>query len=186
MTSYGRKVLGEEYTGTWCSWCVGGIVTMQKLHEHGKDWFVGIAAHSDDLSNFYTNGLFNVWTSSSFPNGLINRKYKNVPPARFESDCPTLLQDEAVMSSVEVKADVPDYNGRTINTTTTLYFGADSTAHKFRLAYIIDENNVHHPDDPKYYQYNAAYSIAAGGTGGVMGGWEKLPKAVAARGYVVP
>ena len=180
MTSYGRKVLGEEYTGTWCSWCVRGIVAMNKLHAQAKDWFVGIAAHSDVMSGYYTDGLFGIWTASGYPSGFINRKDKGVDPGKFETEGLAMLMDEPVMSSLEVKADVPDYSGRTINTTTTLYFGADSTTHKFRLAYIIDENNVHHPNDAKYSQYNAAYSIAAGGTGGVMGGWEKLPKTVGA------
>ena len=181
ITSYGRKLLGEEYTGTWCSWCVRGIVVMNKLHAQAKDWFVGIAAHSDVMSGYYTDGLFSIWTAKGYPSGFVNRKYKGVSPENFETDGPTMLQDEAVMSSVKVQADVPNYAVRTINTTTTLYFGADSAVHKFRLAYIIDENNVHHPNDTKYGQYNAAYSIAAGGTGGVMGGWEKLPKTVEAK-----
>lgn len=181
VTSYGRKVLGEEYTGTWCSWCVRGIVYMNKLHESAKDWFVGIAAHggSDVMYNYYSKGVFGLYTSDGFPSGFIARKYKGIDPKDFETTARMALASESVYSSMDVTTEVPDFNARTINTTTTLYFDKNYDSHKFRIGYILLENNVHHPESGSgYAQNNAAYSIAAGGAGGVMGGWEKLPKIV--------
>lgn len=175
ITSYGRKILAEEYTGTWCSWCVRGIVAMNKLHEEAKDWFVGIAVHSDVMSNMYSKAVFHLWSSSGFPSGYLGRQYTDIDPGDFEKNGPIALQREPVYSSLEVGASVPDFSARTINTTTTLHFGADYASHKFRIAYAIVENNVHHPADSLYYQYNAAYT---GGGAGVMGGWEKLPQTV--------
>lgn len=178
VVSYGRKVLGEEYTGTWCSWCVRGIVAMNRLHANAKDWFVGIAAHggNDVMSNYYSSGVFGLYSPSGYPSGLVARKYTGVDPGDMESTGRMALASESVYSSLEVATEVPDFNARTINTTTTLYFGKDYDSHKFRIGYILLENNVHHPESgSRYAQNNAAYSIAAGGTGGVMGGWELLP-----------
>lgn len=178
ITSYQRKTLGEEYTGTWCSWCVRGIVMLNHLRDSASDWFVGVAVHSDVMSNDYTNAVFKLYNPSGLPNGYLDREYSGVNPSDFEKYGEMALSFEPVFSSLDVKTSVPDFSKRVIKTTTTLNFGADYNSHNFRLAYVIAENNVHHPEDSTYYQYNASYSIAAGGTGGVMGGWEKLPKSV--------
>lgn len=178
VVSYGRKVLGEEYTGTWCSWCVRGIVAMNRLHENAKDWFVGIATHggNDVMYNSYSEAVFGLYSPDGFPSGFVARKYTGVDPMDMESTARIALASENVYSAMEVTTDVPDFNARTINTTTTLYFDKDYDSHKFRIGYILLENNVHHPESgSRYAQNNTAYSIEVGGTGGVMGGWELLP-----------
>lgn len=177
VVSYGRKVLCEEYTGTWCAWCVRGIVVMNQLHANAKDWLVGIAAHGNDvMDNSYSSGVFGLYSPGGYPSGFIARSYKGIDPSDFEITARVALAAENVYSAMEVTANVPDFNARTINTTTTLYFDKNYDSHKFRLGYILLENNVHHSEQGSgYAQNNAAYSIAAGGTGGVMGGWELLP-----------
>ncbi|MDD5861438.1 MAG: choice-of-anchor J domain-containing protein [Prevotella sp.] len=176
VTSYQRKILGEEYTGTWCAYCVRGIVALNKLRETADDWFVGIAVHSDEaFNNNYIKGISSIYYPSGLPNGFMDRKYSGIDPGDFELYGKRMLATENVFSSMDVTAAVPDFSVRSINTKTTLYFGANYPTHHFRLGYVIVENNVHHPDDAKYHQNNAIYSK---GEDGVMGGWEKLPSTV--------
>ena len=40
-----RKIVMEEYTGTWCQWCPRGMVAMDELPNRYPDNFIGIAVH---------------------------------------------------------------------------------------------------------------------------------------------
>lgn len=43
-----RRVLFEEYTGTWCGWCPRGTAAMEWLSEHMDDDVVLVAVHQGD------------------------------------------------------------------------------------------------------------------------------------------
>ncbi|MBP3251470.1 MAG: hypothetical protein J6M25_02340 [Prevotella sp.] len=71
-----RRILVEEFTGTWCGWCPRGMVALDYLHEHMGDQTVLIAVHGGDLmaieqkTNNY-NAVLN--TVSGFPYAYLNR-----------------------------------------------------------------------------------------------------------------
>ena len=88
-----HRPLIEEYTGTWCGWCVRGIVGMELLRETYGDDFIGVAYHNDDgmeimYSNRYPNDIM------GFPSAFIERTsevdplygYSNTTP-RQSSSC---------------------------------------------------------------------------------------------------
>jgi hypothetical protein len=45
---WGRGVVVEEATGTWCPWCPRGTVWMELMDKCYTDNFVGVAVHNDD------------------------------------------------------------------------------------------------------------------------------------------
>ena len=178
LTSYQRKVVGEEVTGTWCAWCVRGIVMLDSLKRTASDWFVGMAIHSGDpMECDYMSQLDRYFAISGLPNGVISRS-ATADPSQFFSIGSQAFKFEPVCVSMQLDAAFAE-NG-SINTTTNLRFADSHTDADYRLAYAIIENNVSHPDDERYYQNNSAYSNEGSTQGGVMGGWELKPPVIPA------
>lgn len=67
-----HRPLIEEYTGTWCGWCVRGYVGMELLRETFGGDFIGVAIHNDDAmailpTSQYPNSI------SGFPTAYVER-----------------------------------------------------------------------------------------------------------------
>lgn len=176
LSAYVQRVLAEESTGQWCAWCVRGIVNMERMHQNHPETFIGVAVHNDDQMTYsYYDKQINVINNGGFPKAIVNRNpalrcdpglledaYQSVMAApsftdlALEAEVDTVLQEVSVSCSV-MSADLRD-------------------SEKYRLSYIVIENNIHRPDDPAYYQNNAY----AGGSNGEMGGYEEMPKYIPA------
>ncbi len=177
LTSYQRHILCEEGTGTWCGYCVRGLVYVDSLMHTAADWAIPIAAHSGDpmYNSTYSPKAIAYMDSSGFPTGSINRKSK-VDPSSFFTAGKKLFDRETVLVDIDVQATL-DEASRTVASTTTLHFAEDGKDTHYGLAYVIVENNVHHPSNGDnnhstngYMQHN---SYAGGGIG-PMGGFENL------------
>lgn len=188
VTSYPRRVVCEEGTGTWCGWCVRGLVMLDSIKHHYADRIIGIAAHSGDpMANDYVSAIGRWLGSGGFPCGTVNRK-ASVDPSDFITTAERLFDEESVLVAMRAETTTDEAAG-TVTAETSLWFGDDHTGADYRLGYAIIENNVHQPDDPMYSQNNS-YS---GGNSGPMGGYENKPGYVpademwyneVARGYV--
>lgn len=66
-----RKVVMEEFTGTWCGWCPRGMAGMLKANDLFGDLFIGIAIHDGDEMEL-PYGSYDYY-SGSFPSSLISR-----------------------------------------------------------------------------------------------------------------
>ena len=71
-----RRILVEEFTGTWCGWCTRGMVAMDYIHEHYPNEAVTIAVHGGDLmaiaqAETSYDAVLN--TVSGFPSARLNR-----------------------------------------------------------------------------------------------------------------
>lgn len=189
VTSYPRKMVGEELTGTWCSWCVRGIVALETMKKNYSDIFIGIAAHSGDvMASDYISELAHYCSISGLPAAVLNREY-SIDPGNFEQYTIGTFDEESVYASVSLSTTF-NPESREVSSTTTLRFADDYDNATFALAYAIIENDVHKPGDSQYDQNNAAYS---GGGSGEMGGYENKPATISsedmyyqevARGYV--
>jgi len=181
LTCYQRKMVVEEATGTWCSWCVRGIVMLDSIKRYASDWFIGISLHKDDvMENDYCTQLDKLFSINGLPTAILART-TSVDTRQILSIGRQAFNYEPVYVSVLFNAQF-DEQGR-VATTTNLRFADDYADAGFRLAYAIIENNVHHPDDERYYQNNAAYSREAyvgreSEWPGPMGGWEDKPKMI--------
>ena len=188
ITSYQRKVVCEEGTGTWCGYCVRGLVYVDSLKEHAKDWAIPIAAHSGDpMENNYISQISQYLNSDSYPAGVVNRMQKS-DPGKFFKVGKKMFDKETVLVDVDLQAKL-DESTRSVTSTTTLHFAESNSSANYALAYTVIENNVHQPGDKNYRQHNSY----ADGKLGEMGGYEKygeyIPSEVmyyqcVARGYV--
>lgn len=188
VTAYPRRVVCEEGTGTWCGWCVRGLVMLDSIKRSHSDWAIGIAAHSGDpMANEYVEAIGSWLGSTGFPCGTVNRTLE-ADPGRFISVGRQVFDNEQVLVAIKAEASL-DEDMRTVETTTSLWFAESDSDADYRLAYTILEDDVHQPNDPGYSQRN----MYSGGASGVMGGYENESDPVpasrmwyddVARGYV--
>lgn len=188
ITAYQRKVVCEEGTATWCGYCVRGLVYVDSLKEHAKDWAIPIAAHDGDpMKNSYVGKMYDYFGVDGFPAGVVNRKQKS-DPGKFFTIGKKMFDKESVLVDIDLQASL-DEATRSVTSTTTLHFAEANRAANYALAYAVIENNVHQPGNDSYRQHNSY----ANGVEGPMGGYENygeyIPSEVmyyqcVARGYV--
>ena len=63
VTAFYHKIVAEEGTGTWCGYCVRGIVALEEMNKKYPDNFIGIAIHSGDP--MAVEGLINEYASTN-------------------------------------------------------------------------------------------------------------------------
>lgn len=141
---YPKVVVYEEATGTWCGWCVRGIVGLNTMaHNITDDSWIGIAVHNSDpmLVPEYDNAIGEF--VSSYPNGVMNRYNGAVDPglATLEN-----AYAEHVVITPEAKIEITDKTWNTssrdftVEVTTT--FGVDMPNADYNAALIIVEDGV--------------------------------------------
>lgn len=187
VTAYQRKIVCEEGTGTWCGWCVRGLVMLDSIKHHYADRIIGIAAHTGDVMASDYISKISRYLGDSYPTGSVNRMMVT-DPQNFISYARTFLKQKESLVDMDLQTTF-DAATRSVTTTTTLLFADDQTDHQLAMAYAIIENAVHQPDNDKYKQNNSY----ANGENGVMGGYEKYGSIIpasamyfndVARGYV--
>lgn len=163
---YPRRMVVEEGTGTWCQYCVWGIVGMETMKEKFPDNFIGIAIHSGDAMDCSDSyGL----EFTSYPSAYFNRIENSSPTGgTMES---YLKNQSGLITDAMVKLNSATYSEDYMQMTVSAYtrFGFDASGTDYRLAYVITENNV-----GPYLQNN----VYAGGEMGEMGGFENKPSPV--------
>ena len=168
-----KRVVGEEGTGTWCGWCVRGIVYMEYLHETYPDTWIGIAVHNGDVMTDaeYDDAL----GINSFPGGYVSRKIM-ADPSGFED---AFLDEMEIIAPAFINVGNRVFNAETreISFDVSCEFVGDTE--NYLLSGILVENGVTGPA-PDYNQANS-YS---GGASGEMGGFEDLPNPVPAADMV--
>ena len=163
--TFERNVLFEEGTGTWCSWCVRGIVGMRDMKAK-YDGFIGVAIHNNDpltVDDYDASAGFISWPSVNVDRTLMR---KTVSPELFEE---YYLQQRANPSLAQLNlaaAWTDDSLG--VDLTTNVDFGYTGSG-VFNVAYILVEDSV-----TGYKQKNAY----AGGSEGEMGGFELMDNVV--------
>ena len=163
---FDRNVVIEEGTGTWCGWCVRGIVAMKDMYSAHPYDFIGIAVHNKDnltVSEYDSNlGII------SYPACNVNRELKrmDVSSDNFESYY-QYSKLQAALGDVYSTASVSEDNTTlSVNTEAEFcYTGEDS----YNIAYVLVEDHVEGYKQKNYY---------SGGNYGEMGGFEDLPKEV--------
>lgn len=167
---YFPNVVIEEGTGTWCGWCIRGIVAMGTMHDLYPDGsFIGMAVHNDDeMYPAYAQPIFNLFDKwvGGYPCMVVNRL------AGYDVSVGGMInQYENVRSSITYgKINVTGYiDGDEAVVNSTSVFSLNDSKGDYRVGYAILENNV-----GPYIQKNS-YS---GGAAGEMGGFEDLDKYV--------
>ena len=167
----GRKVVGEEATGTWCQWCPRGAVMMDFLTSEYYS-FIGIAVHNADpmVVGAYDAAMGGL--IGGYPSGLVDRTFNDIDPTEFENAfIDRMSQDPAVIINQNVA-----YDDATRTATVSSYFKFQEEKNgDFRVLVVFTEDDVT-GTGTTYAQKNAY----AGGGAGPMGGYESLPATIPA------
>lgn len=178
LTVLAHKNLVEEGTGTWCGWCIRGIVAMANLAENHSDRFVGIAVHNEDVmaDREYDKAVNTVLNPGGFPKTIFNRNPAlTVDPLYMESFCRQVEQCTYPKTGLSLSA-AYDEGSRMVDVATEVYFPVDADTMEYRLGYALIENDVHDASNDKYDQNNSY----EGGGSGAMGGYENKPSPIPA------
>lgn len=159
----------EEGTGTWCGWCVRGMVAMKEMAERYPDSFIGIAVHAgmgsgaEDEYEISSYSKFIDLLGGRFPLAAINRQTLFDPSFKTMEEH-FLAQDPWADGEVKiVEARFTDDTHQKLAIKTRCRFADDhSKKAAFRLAFVILEDNLP-AVQTNYY---------AGGENGPMGGYE--------------
>ena len=166
-----KFVIGEEATGTWCGWCPRGDVALKTMEEKYPGFFQGIAVHNGDpmAVAVYDQGMNT--KISGYPSALVDRQ-ADIDPGAFETD---FLQRVTVAPNAKIT------NGATYDANTGLLevsLNVDflqAVSGNYKIACVIVEDSV--TGTASGYNQSNYY---AGGSNGVMGGYESLPGTVPA------
>ena len=164
-----KRVVGEEGTGTWCGWCVRGIVFMEYMALTYPETWIGIGVHNNDpmVVPTYNAGL----GFYAFPAGLVDRTLA-IDPSDFESAYETRIQ-QISPAGISITDKSFDETTGELSFTLTSDFVADVT--NFRFLGVLIENFV----SGTAGSWNQA-NYYSGGSNGPMGGFEFLPNPVPA------
>lgn len=177
LTSFRATRVVEEYTGTWCEYCVRGIVALDEMKKAHPDEFIGIAIHCggierDPMDSSNSAKDLPAWNFEGYPYAIMNRsKTFNGDPKDIHTWFDDYGNQEKPCAGVVASATRNEDN---ITINSTVWFGENNQSSNWQLAYILIENDVHCPTDPAYAQKNAY----AGGQNGPMGGFENLPRTI--------
>lgn len=178
-----QRVVVEEGTGMWCSFCPVGIIAMDILSERYPDQFIGVAIHNQD--NMALDDYFNKIGFSGLPSAFVNRKHsissatimKTVEKdgvkkyivegggmeTYFLEEINSVTPTEVVLSNIV-------YDNNQVKFDATVRAAMDQNNLNYRLEFAVIEDNVW---ESGYYQKNS-YS-----EGDIeVYGWEDKPSVI--------
>jgi thiol-disulfide isomerase/thioredoxin len=166
VKGFQRNVVYEEGTGTWCPWCVRGIVAMEYMQNKYPGTFIGIAVHNNDKM---TVDAYDSCTGFiSWPSCNVDRSRMKIQtyPSDFE-DAYNAETSELAYGKIDVSAAFSE-DQKSINVNTSSVFSIDTT-NNYNVAIALVEDSV-----TGYSQKNEY----AGGANGPMGGFEDKPSVI--------
>ena len=149
-----HRTLLEEYTGTWCGWCVRGFVGLEKLAELYPDDFVCVSYHNGDPMEVvdaeeYPWNEFVLGGFPGFPCASMDRIAETDPfwgtnygvkPMGIVDDL-TERAKEFGHASIDLLADY-DADNDAVNVTANVTFAYDVEDADFALEYILVEDGL--------------------------------------------
>ena len=136
-----HRVVMEEYTGTWCGYCVRGFAAMEHLNSLMPDDFIALAYHNGDpmaITNNFPSAV------DGFPTSWIDRVF-NADPYHGTSQMGFgILDDVKTRLSVVSPADISVTAYRAndnVTATATVTFAEEPDA-EYTLAYFLLEDDM--------------------------------------------
>lgn len=154
--NFKKRVLIEDYTGTWCGFCTRVSYAISQIEEQTSN-VVSVAIHrasdlptnSDyDPFNFDSSALEATLEAVGYPKGYLNRTIQWVTPEDFNIDqVLTLTQGDAPKLGIKLKTEV---EGTNANIDVKVLFGQDYS--NLRLVLYVLENGLIY-DQKNYTNY---------------------------------
>lgn len=157
-----RRMVIEEGTGTWCGWCVRGIVGMHDMAAKYPEQFIGIAVHANDEMQ---NSSYVAWLTrmgvTGYPCCFINREPNQRDP-NF-SAMENYLKAMPQYSELDVVCQA-ELSSTTFDMHALVTPVVDLDNANYNVVFVVTEDKITGMQS-NYY---------SGGGAGVMGGYEKL------------
>ena len=160
-----HRPLIEEYTGTWCGWCVRGLVGMELMRDTFGDDFIGVAYHNGDAMQITTSYPNNV---TGFPSAFVERNYSIDPLYGFGSTTGGIIGDmqqiaamEAI-AGIDVTAEWTSADKTAIDVNVTSYFTSDYSNANFSIEVMLIADDLYGTgsswEQSNYYSGYSSYS----------------------------
>ena len=147
--NFKKRVLVEDYTGTWCGFCTRVSYAIGQIEAQTSN-VVAVAIHrassvptnSDyDPYNFDSSALEATLAAVGYPKGYLNRTIQWTSPEDFNIDqVLNLTQGEAPKLGLKLKTEV---TGNTANVDVKVLFGQDYSNLKLVL-YVLENGLIHY------------------------------------------
>ncbi len=141
-----HRPLMEEYTGTWCGWCVRGLVGMELLRDAYGDEFCGVAYHNGDpmeITTSYPNSV------SGFPSAYIDRTSSVDPFYGFGNESAGILNamqqfaNQPATAGIDVTAQWVDEDRTAISVDVTTYFTTDVSNANYGIVVMLIADDLY-------------------------------------------
>lgn len=153
----------EECTGTWCGYCVRGLVAMREMRKNHPNRFIGIAVHGRDKyeTSSYATLLGRI---SGYPSAFFNRsRIVGTEPSEMESAF--VHADELTDCEIKIVGiEYADASHNNVNIYMRYRFANSHDKIDYRVAIVTLEDNLG-DSQANYY---------SGGGMGPMGGFENM------------
>ena len=146
--TFNRRVLMEEYTGTWCENCPRGMASIEHLEKLYGDRFIAIAVHQSGNDPMKT-GLYA--SGPGYPQCALNRagttdpffgtSWTQADPIGIIHNIDYLLGQKC-QANVEVTAQWTDQQHTTIEVKAQTVFGSGAKTSDFALAFVVVEDGM--------------------------------------------
>jgi len=159
-----KRPIIEEYTGTWCGWCVRGLVAMEELADIYGDDLVGVAYHNSDPMEVMTSSSYPSKVSG-FPGAWVDRVH-SVDPYYGYTEAPMGIMDvidyQATLlpeAGIDLKA-VWNDDRSTITVTSDVMFIDTYDGIDYRVGYMLLEDDMYGEAGSDWDQSNSYASYA--------------------------
>ena len=139
-----RRIVVEEFTGTWCGWCTRGTLALNLLNEEYGDNVITIAVHDGDPMQCDSYSL----GSSSFPSARVNRGEMTDPYYGNSGENYGIkemidkeLQDLPI-AGIDVHATWDDESQKSIRIQTESTFLLEANPSDYGIAYVLMEDGM--------------------------------------------
>ncbi len=175
-----HRPLIEEYTGTWCGWCIRGLVGMELMRETFGDDFIGVAYHNGDAMQITTSYPNNV---TGFPSAFLERNYSIDPLYGFGNVSGGIINDMRQMAAIEAIAGIDvtakwtSADKTAIDVNVTSYFTSDYDNANFAIEVMLIADDLYGTGSSwNQSNYYSGYSEYA--KDDYLGPWTRKPSTV--------
>ena len=155
-----KRILLEEFTGSWCGWCPRGIWAIEQLEEKYPGQFITASIHNGDPmvtpwgDSIQAGKLLS--TITGYPDGWLQRRVYgtklSIDAASWDTAMTRLMAEPAV-AGVTVANVTFDPATRMLSATVNVKFEVDQTG-PFRINMYVVEDSVSGPANTTWDQHN--------------------------------
>lgn len=158
-----RMQVIEEGTGTWCGYCVRGIVGLRYMNQNHPDDVACIAVHGRDKYEVAEYATL-ISRFSGFPTSIYNRQTV-ADPSSSELERVFSRMDKTAEAQVKlVSAQWTNSSRTAVKIKTRTRFAQNHDSEDYRLTYVCTEDSI----------YDSQSNYYSGGGQGPMGGFENM------------